>query len=95
MTKHFNPTTFCECDEVQIHNEKGFVLSIAIFDAGTVTSHRYRVAVGIRIVLGTDVLDHACDAANNIVDGFFRAGFEVVGMKEIETPIGKTTKDSR
>ena len=78
MTKHFNPTTFCEHDYVQIHNEKGFVLAISIMDVGTGTSHIYRVAGAGRIFLTTDVLNHACDAANNIVDGFFRAGFEVV-----------------
>jgi hypothetical protein len=78
VTKHFLPTTFCEYDEVELHDEEGFVLGISIFDVGTGTSHRYRVSGGGRILLTTDVLNHACDAANNIVDGFFRAGFEVV-----------------
>ena len=78
MNKHFNPTTFCEYDDVELHDKEGFVLGIAIFDVGTGTSHRYRVCGAGRIFLNTDVLNHACDAANNIVDGFFRAGFEVV-----------------
>ena len=78
MTKHFKPTTFCEYDEVELHDEEGFVLSISITDVGTGTSHHYEVTVGPYILLTTDVLNHACDAANNIVDGFFRAGFEVV-----------------
>ncbi len=78
MTKHFNPTTFDKYDEVELHDGGGFVLGISIFDVGTETGHRYRVAGAGRILLETDVLNHACDAANNIVDGFFRAGFEVV-----------------
>ena len=77
MTKHFNPATFCECDEVELHDEDGFVFGIGINDVGTETSHRYEVSGGPYILLTTDVLNHACDAANNIVDGFFRAGFEV------------------
>ena len=77
MTEHFNPTTFCEYDEVELHDEKGFVLGILIFDAGEHESPRYRVSGAGRILLTTDVLNHACDAANNIVDGFFRAGFKV------------------
>ena len=78
MTKHFNPTTFCEYDEMELRNEEGVLLSICIIDIGTETSHRYQVSAGARILLRTDVLNHACDAANNNVDGFFRAGFEVV-----------------
>jgi len=78
MTKHFNPTTFCEHDEVELHDEEGFVFGVSITDIGTGTSHRYEVSGGPYIFLTTDVLNHACDAANNIVDGFFRAGFEVV-----------------
>ncbi len=78
MTKHFNPTTFCEHDEVELHDESGLVLFISILDVGAETSNRYQVAGAGRILLETDVLNHACDAANNIVDGFFRAGFEVV-----------------
>ena len=77
MTKHFNPTTFDQYDRVGLHDEKGFVLGIRITDVKKGTSHRYQVAGGGRILLTTDVLNHACDAANNIVDGFFRAGFEV------------------
>lgn len=77
MTKHFNPTTFCEYDEVELHDELGLVLGIRITDVGMGTSHRYQVSGGGRVFLTTDVLNHACDAANNIVDGFFRAGFEV------------------
>ena len=78
MTKHFNPNTFCEYDEVDLYNEDGFVLVISITDVGTETIYRYEVAGVDRVVLATDVLNHACDAANNIVDGFLRAGFEVV-----------------
>lgn len=78
MTKHFNPTTFCECDDVELHYEGRFVLGIGILGVGMGTNHRYRVSTGDRILLTTDALNHACDVANNIVDGFFRAGFEVV-----------------
>ena len=78
MTKHFNPTTFCDYDAVELHDEEGYVSVIVITDVGTGTSHRYRVDCADRELLTTDVLNHACDAANNIVDGFFRAGFEVV-----------------
>ena len=78
MTKHFNPTTFDKYDEVEVYDGERFALCIIIVDVGTGTSHIYRVAGAGRILLETDVLDHACDAANNIVDGFFRAGFEVV-----------------
>ena len=63
---------------MELHDEDGFVLGISIMDVGTGTSHRYRVSGAGRILLTTDVLNHACDVANNIVDGFFRAGFEVV-----------------
>ena len=78
MTKHFNPTTFCEYDEVNLYDGERFVLGVSITDVGTETSHRYQVSGAVRIFLTTDVLNHACNAANNIVDGFFRAGFEVV-----------------
>ena len=78
MTKHFNPTTFYKYDGVDILDEARFVFDIRIIDVGTRTNHRYQVAGGGHIFLTTDVLNHACDAANNIVDGFFRAGFEVV-----------------
>ena len=77
MIKHFNPATFCEYDRVELHDEEGYVFGISIVDVGTETSHRYRVAGSGGFLLTTDVLNHACDAANNIVDGFFRAGFEV------------------
>ena len=78
MTKHFNPTTFCEYDGVTLYDGERFVFGISITDVGTETSHRYEVSGGPYILLNTDVLNHACDVANNIVDGFFRAGFEVV-----------------
>ena len=77
-TTRFSTFGFCEVAELEVFNDAGWIGSVKISDNGFGTKHNYIISVFERPMKETRSLERAIDTANTILDGFHKAGFEVV-----------------
>lgn len=74
----FKAEEFCEEQSFGIYGELGWVDTIRLTDAGKDAGHLYVMSSSTVKYLATDSLPYAIDTANTILEGFHKAGFEVV-----------------
>jgi len=74
----FTTEGFAECVEFDILGGGEWCGSVSITDYGAGTRHIYRLDFFNRVIKRSTSLDSVVESANTILDGFHKAGFEVV-----------------